>query len=69
MKNNLKGFLESMAAQFQAGRQIIKSQNIQMWTELNNQSSRDIDSFCIEAARWFGPDFNEKEFKEIAYSN
>lgn len=71
MKNNLKlkGFFESMAGQFNAGRQIIEPLRGILSLELNNQINRDIDSFCVEATRWFGPEFNEKEFKEIAYSN
>lgn len=69
MKNNLKGFLESMAGQFQAGRQIIEPLRGILSIEANNQINRDIDSFCVEATRWFGADFNEKKFKKIAYSN
>lgn len=63
-----------MAAQFQAGRQIIEPFKNSLtlnrvWVETNNTINRDIDSFCVEAARWFGPEFNEKEFKELCYSN
>lgn len=69
MKDKIQGFLESMAAQFQAGRQIINGLNVVKYNEAKNTLDRDIDSFCVEANRWFGADFNEKEFKEIVYSN
>lgn len=69
----IQGFFESMAGQFQAGRQIIeplkgKKDTHYLWLESNNATLRDIDSFCVEAARWFGKDFNEKDFREIAFA-
>lgn len=69
----IQEFIKAMAGQFQAGREIIAAFRNSLtlnkvWVETNNTINRDIDSFCVEAARWFGPEFNEKEFREIVYS-
>lgn len=74
MDKKTQGFINAMANQFQAGRQIIEpfrnslTQN-KVWVETNNTISRDIDSFCAEAVAWFGEEFDEDGFRETAYSN
>lgn len=58
--NNLKDFFGSMAGQFRAGIELAKNN-----PEAENAVFRDIDSFIVEARRWFPKQFDENEFMEI----
>lgn len=49
-----------MAGQFQAGIELAGNNK-----DAENAVRRDIDSFIVEARRWFPRGFNENEFMEI----